>query len=146
MKTRKPIKYRYIDSLYEYTLDIIFTNDVKRSLKSLYKQWNISEEVHDCEGCTVICQGKEDKYQDISKYALIFDYSKLTNNLIAHEIQHLAAFVLSDRSIDLEGGNDDYENMAWLNGHLHEVVYSIIDKETLPIYNVKLTPTFKKIR
>ena len=67
MKTRKPIKYRYIDSLYEYTLDIIFTNDVKRSLKSLYKQWNISEEVHDCEGCTVICQGKEDKYQDISK-------------------------------------------------------------------------------
>jgi hypothetical protein len=139
------IKYIYVDSHYEYTLEIVFTHNVKRSLKHIYKKWGIEEEIFDCEGCTVTCMGSDDEVADITKYALIFKYDKLTENLIAHELCHLAAFILTDRSIDLAGGNDDYENFAWLSGALSEIVHQIIIKQGITIHPTKIQPKLKKI-
>lgn len=146
IKLLKPIRYIYTDSLYEFNLEIIFTNDLSRSLASVYKRWGISEEIFDCEGCVATCQDKDSNISDTTKYAIIFKYDKLTNGLIAHECQHLAAFILDDRQIDLAGGNDDYENLAWLTGHLNEIVYTIIEKESLPIYRALIEPKIKKLK
>jgi hypothetical protein len=139
------IKYLYTDSHYEYTLEIIFTTNVKRSLSNLYRKWNIEEEVFDCEACTVTCQDKDNEIADISKYGLIFSFDKLTENIICHEVAHLAAFILDDRSIDLQGGNDDYENFAWLCGHLSQIVHQVINKEELVIYQENIPAKIKKI-
>lgn len=141
-----PIRYLYSDANYEYNLEIIFTNDIKRSLGAVYKRWGITEEVFDCEACVACCQGQDDDVSDTTKYAILFKYHTLTNNIIAHECQHLAAFILDDRQIDLAGGNDDYENLAWLTGHLNEIVYCIIEKENLPMYKTQIEPKLKKLK
>lgn len=136
-------KYIYVDAQYEYTLEIIFTTDIKRSLKALYKRWDLDEEIFDCEACTVTCQ--HDGEQDISKYALVFNVNNLSHNIISHELLHLACFILDDRNIDLRGGNDDYENAAWLIGHLTEIVYQAIDKEGFKIKPTAIKAKIKKI-
>lgn len=132
-------KYIYVDSQYEYTLEIIFTTNIVRSVKSLYKRWDINEEVLDCEACTI------SDVENISRYALVFNVNNLTHNIIAHELLHLTAFILSDRNIDLAGGNDDYENTAWLMGHLSEIVYQAILKENYKIIPTSIKPKLKKI-
>jgi hypothetical protein len=81
----------------------------------------------------------------MTKYALIFDYDKLTDNLISHEVLHLSCFILDDRSIDLAGGNDDYENLAWLNGHLNDMVRQIIEKEGIEIHSTLIQSKTKKL-
>ena len=139
------IKYLYTDSNYEYTLEVIFTDNIKRALNSLYKKWGIDEEPFECEACTVTCQNDADNSLDISKYALIFTYDKLTENIITHEVTHLSAFILDDRNIDLQGGNDDYENFAWLSGHLSQIVHQIINKEKITIYPELISAKIKKI-
>lgn len=136
---KKNIRYLYTNDMYEFTLEIIFTNDVKKSLASLYKKWGIKEEVFNCEGCTVTDE------DDNSRYGLIFDYNKLTTNLIAHECLHLSAFLLDDRNIDLAGSNSDYENLAWINGLLNDLVHQIIEKEGIEIYQTKILSKFKKL-
>lgn len=135
----KSTRYLYHNDIYEFTLEVIFTLDVKRSLKSLYKRWGIMEEIFDCQGCTVTDE------LDISRYALIFDTGKLTDNLISHEILHLSTFIFDDRNIDLAGGEDDYENLAWFNGLLNDLIRQIIEKEGYPIYSTKIPSTFKKL-
>lgn len=137
------IRYLYTNDMYEFTLEIIFTHDVKRSLKALYKRWDIEEEIFDCEACTVTCHSEDDSTIDITKYGLIFSYKHLTENVVTHEVSHLAAFILDDRSIDLAGGNDDYENFAWLTGHLSELVHQVIRKHSI---NVKPTTIQGKIK
>jgi hypothetical protein len=99
----------------------------------------MDEESLDAEGCTVTC------ISDITKYALIFDNAKLTNNLISHEVLHLSCFILDDRSIDLAGGNDDYENLAWLNGHLNDMVRQIIEKEKITVHSTLIKSKTKKL-
>ncbi len=146
MKKHTTLRYLYSDANYEYNLEIIFTNDIKRSLAAVYKRWDIDEEVFDCEACVACCQGKDDKFSDTTKYAMLFKFDKLTNNVIAHECQHLAAFILDDRQIDLAGGNDDYENLAWLAGHLNEIVYCIVEKEKLDMYKTPIEPKLKKLK
>lgn len=133
------IKHLYTDANYKYTLEIIFTDNVKKSLKALYKKWDMDEEALNAEGCTVTC------ISDITKYALIFDNAKLTNNLISHEVLHLSCFILDDRSIDLAGGNDDYENLAWLNGHLNDMVRQIIEKENITVHSTLIKSKTKKL-
>lgn len=142
---KKERRYLYEADMYEYTLEIIFTTNVKKSLTALYKKWGIDEDAFDCEGCTVTCEGKGGKNRDISKYSLIFKYDKLTDNLISHECQHLSAFILDDRNIDLVGGNSDYENLAWLNGLLNDLVRQIIEKEGIEIHQTKMISRFKKL-
>lgn len=132
-------RYLYQADMYEYTLEVIFTSNVKRSLTSLYKRWDIKEEVFDCEGCTVTDE------DDNSRYGLIFRYKDLTDNLISHECQHLSAFILDDRNIDLAGGRDDYENLAWLNGLLNDLVRQIIEKEGIEVHQTKMISRFKKL-
>ena len=136
-------KYIYVDAQYEYTLEIIFTTDLKRSLKALYKKWDLDEEPEDCEACTVTCQ--YDDHNDITKYALIFNVNNLSHNIISHELLHLACFILDDRNIDLKGGNYDYENAAWLIGHLSEIVYQAISKEKYKIKPTAIKAKIKKI-
>lgn len=52
---------------------------------------------------------------------------------------HLTAFILDDRQIDMKGSDDAYENMAWLNGHLSQIVYRVLEKESL-VLNKPLIP------
>lgn len=137
-------RYLYTDSLYEYTLEIIFSDNVVDALGKLYKRWKLNTKPLDCEACTVTCLNEETDESDIHKYALIFDYNNLTNNVIAHECLHLATFILDDRNIDLEGGNSDYENLAWLIGSLVEIVYQIVNKEKFKINPPKHPPKLKK--
>lgn len=143
MKHLKPIRYTYTDSNYGYTLEVIFTNNIKRSVLNVYKRWGIEEDAYDCDACVAICEGR-DGFADITKYAIIFKYEALTHGTIAHECQHLSAFILDDREIDLAGGNSDYENLAWLNGHLNEIIHVIIEKEKIPIYKAEIEPKIKK--
>ena len=132
---RKTIKYRYTDAQYGYTLDIIFTDSMKRVVNNIYSKWGVEAEAEDCSGCTLICVLPKG-IRDITKYALVFRYNQLGINLIAHECQHLAAFILTDRNIDLPGENNDFENMCWLTGHLNQMVYDIVVKEQLEfMYN-----------
>lgn len=126
-------RYLYTDSLYEYKLEIIFTDSVFDALKSLYKRWKLNTEPLDSTACTVSCLNEETDEIDIHKYALIFDINNLTNNVISHECLHLSTFILNDRNIDLEGGNNDYENLAWLIGHLVEIVYQLVNKNKYTI-------------
>jgi hypothetical protein len=135
----KMIRHLYTDANYEYTLEVIFTYDVKKALKALYKKWKMDDEAIDAEGFTVRCK------DDITKYALIFDYDKLTNNLISHEVLHVSTFILDDRTIDLAGGNDDYENLAWLNGHLNDLVRQIIKKEGIRLHPTLIQSKTKKL-
>ena len=133
------IRHLYTDANYEYTLEIIFTDNAKKSLKALFKRWNIKDEAVDAEGFTVRC-----KY-DITKYALIFDINKLTDNLISHEVLHISCFILDDRTIDLIGGNGDYENLAWLNGHLNDMVRQVIEKEKIVVHSTLIKSKTKKL-
>lgn len=127
------LRYLYTDNMYEYTLEILFTDNIVKTLSNLYKRWKLKTEAYNCEACTVICLNEATDESDIHKYALIFDVNKLTHNVISHECLHLSTFILNDRNIDLEGSNDDYENFAWLIGSLVEVVYQIINKHELKI-------------
>jgi hypothetical protein len=133
------VKHLYTDANYEYTLEVIFTNDVKKTLKALFKRWKMNDEALDAEGFTVCCKN------DITKYALIFDYDKLTDNLISHEVLHISCFILDDRTIDLAGGNNDYENLAWLNGHLNDMVRQVIEKEKITIHSTLIKSKTKKL-
>jgi hypothetical protein len=133
------IRHLYTDANYEYTLEVIFTDDVKKALRALCKKWKIVDDIVDAEGFTVRCKN------DMTKYALIFDYDKLTDNLISHEVLHLSCFILDDRSIDLAGGNYDYENLAWLNGHLNDMVRQIIEKEGIEIHSTLIQSKTKKL-
>jgi hypothetical protein len=133
------VRHLYTDANYEYTLEVIFTSDVKKALGALCKKWRIVDDIVDAEGFTVRCKG------DITKYALIFDFDKLTNNLISHEVLHVSAFILDDRTIDLAGGNDDYENLAWLNGHLNDLVRQIIKKEGIRLHPTLIQSKTKKL-
>ena len=135
----KPIKYIYINDVYEFTLEVIFTYNVKRSLKALYKKWDIEEEVFDCHGCTVTNE------YDTTKYGLIFNLDCLTDNLISHEVLHLSAFIFDDRQIDLAGGEDDYENMAWFNGLLNDLIRQMVKDSKLNIKKCLISSKFKKI-
>lgn len=141
----KSLRYLYTDSNYEYTLEIIFTNNVKRSLKSLYKRWDLNEELVDGEGLSVTCENERIDFKDITKYALIFDYNKLTDNLISHEVLHTSIFILIDRNIDLAGHDDYYENLAWLNGHLNDLVRQIISREKIQMYKTPIEAKIKKL-
>lgn len=133
------VRHLYTDANYEYTLEVIFTDDVKKALRTLCKKWKIVDDIVDAEGFTVRCKN------DMTKYALIFDYDKLTDNLISHEVLHLSCFILDDRSIDLAGGNYDYENLAWLNGHLNDMVRQIIEKEGIEIHSTLIQSKTKKL-
>lgn len=133
------VRHLYTDANYEYTLEVIFTDDVKKALRTLCKKWKIVDDIIDAEGFTVRCKN------DMTKYALIFDYDKLTDNLISHEVLHLSCFILDDRSIDLAGGNYDYENLAWLNGHLNDMVRQIIEKEGIEIHSTLIQSKTKKL-
>jgi hypothetical protein len=133
------IRHLYTDANYEYTLEIIFTDNAKKSLKALFKRWNIKDEAVDAEGFTVKCK------DDMTKYALIFDINKLTDNLISHEVLHLSCFILDDRTIDLIGGNGDYENLAWLNGHLNDMVRQVIEKEKIVVHSTLIKSKTKKL-
>jgi hypothetical protein len=133
------VRHLYTDANYEYTLEVIFTDDVKKALRALCKKWKIVDDIVDAEGFTVRCKN------DMTKYALIFDYDKLTDNLISHEVLHLSCFILDDRSIDLAGGNYDYENLAWLNGHLNDMVRQIIEKEGIEIHSTLIQSKTKKL-
>jgi len=133
------IRHLYTDANYEYTLEIIFTDNAKKSLKALLKRWKIQDEAVDAEGFTVKCKG------DMTKYALIFDINKLTDNLISHEVLHLSCFILDDRTIDLIGGNGDYENLAWLNGHLNDMVRQVIEKEKIVVHSTLIKSKTKKL-
>jgi len=133
------VKHLYTDANYEYTLEVIFTSNVKKSLKALFKRWNMEDEAVSAEGFTVTCMN------DITKYALIYDTNKLTDNLISHEILHLSCFILDDRTIDLAGGNNDYENLAWLNGHLNDMVRQVIEKENITIHSTLIKSKTKKL-
>ena len=135
----KMIRHLYTDANYEYTLEIAFTDNVKKAFKSLLKRWKMQDEAVDAEGFTVRCK------DDITKYALIFDYNKLTDNLISHEVLHLSCFILDDRTIDLAGGNDDYENLAWLNGHLNDMVRQVIEKENITMHSTLIKSKTKKL-
>jgi len=133
------VRHLYTDANYEYTLEVIFTDNVKKALRALYKKWKMDDDIVDAEGFTVCCKN------DITKYALIFDYDKLTNNLIIHEVLHVSTFILDDRTIDLAGGNDDYENLAWLNGHLNDLVRQIIKKEGIRLHPTLIQSKTKKL-
>jgi hypothetical protein len=133
------IRHLYTDANYEYTLEIIFTDNAKKSLKALLKRWKIQDEAVDAEGFTVKCK------DDMTKYALIFDINKLTDNLISHEVLHLSCFILDDRTIDLIGGNGDYENLAWLNGHLNDMVRQVIEKEKIVVHSTLIKSKTKKL-
>jgi hypothetical protein len=133
------IRHLYTDANYEYTVEIMFTSNVKKSLKALFKRWNMEEEAVSAEGFTVICKN------DITKYALIYDINKLTDNLISHEVLHLSCFILDDRTIDLAGGNNDYENLAWLNGHLNDMVRQVIEKEKITVHSTLIKSKTKKL-
>ena len=133
------VRHLYTDANYEYTLEVIFTDNVKKALRALYKKWKMDDYIVDAEGFTVCCKN------DITKYALIFDYDKLTNNLIIHEVLHVSTFILDDRTIDLAGGNDDYENLAWLNGHLNDLVRQIIKKEGIRLHPTLIQSKTKKL-
>ena len=140
----KTIKYRYIDSQYGYTLDIIFTDNIKRIVTNIYNKWGVEEEVYDCSGCTLICISP-DNVRDITKYALVFRYDQLGINLIAHECQYLSAFILTDRAIGLPGENNDFENMCWLTGHLNQMVWDIVVKEQLEFVDIPLPIKLTKL-
>jgi hypothetical protein len=133
------VKHLYTDANYEYTLEVIFTDNVKKALKALFKRWKMDDEALDAEGFTVCCK------DDITKYALIFDINKLTDNLISHEVLHISCFILDDRTIDLAGGNNDYENLAWLNGHLNDMVRQVIEKERITIHSTLIKSKTKKL-
>jgi hypothetical protein len=133
------IRHLYTDANYEYTLEIIFTDNAKKSLKALFKRWNIKDEAVDAEGFTVKCK------DDMTKYALIFNINKLTDNLISHEVLHISCFILDDRTIDLIGGNGDYENLAWLNGHLNDMVRQVIEKEKIVVHSTLIKSKTKKL-
>jgi hypothetical protein len=133
------VKHLYTDANYEYTVEIMFTSNVKKSLKALFKRWNMDDEALDAEGFAVCCK------DDITKYALIYDTNKLTDNLISHEVLHLSCFILDDRTIDLAGGNNDYENLAWLNGHLNDMVRQVIEKEKITVHSTLIKSKTKKL-
>lgn len=133
------IRHLYTDANYEYTVEIMFTSNVKKSLKALFKRWKMDDEAVSAEGFTVTCK------DDITKYALIFDTNKLTDNLISHEVLHLSCFILDDRTIDLAGGNNDYENLAWLNGHLNDMVRQVIEKEKIIVHSTLIKSKTKKL-
>jgi hypothetical protein len=45
----------------------------------------------------------------------------------------------------LAGGNDDYENLAWLNGHLNDLVRQIIKKEGIRLHPTLIQSKTKKL-
>lgn len=137
------ISYTYINDLYDFTLTVIFTENIVKTLKALYKTWHIKEKALDCAACTVSCITSK-HITDITKYALIYRYDTLTENTISHEVNHLTAFILSDREIDLPGKEDNYENMSWLNGLLNDIVRQIIKKEKLNILDSNILSTYIK--
>lgn len=139
------LRYLYTDSKYEYTLEIIFTEKPERSLKNLYKRWDVDEESIDGAAYVVVCENKAGDYRDISRYGLIFGYEHLTPNVIAHECTHLAAFILTDRAIDLPGKDGNYENMCWVVGHLVEMVTNLVEKLKLPIHTGNFPTKLKKL-
>jgi hypothetical protein len=56
-------RYIYIDTQYEYSLEIVFTDNIKRAISNMYRKWKINQEPVDCFACTLTCRDKNDKFQ-----------------------------------------------------------------------------------
>ena len=52
----KMIRHLYTDANYEYTLEIMFTDNVKKAFKTLLKRWKMQDDAVDAEGFTVRCK------------------------------------------------------------------------------------------
>jgi hypothetical protein len=129
----KTINKTYKSNTYEYTLKIIFTDDIVAEQKKIFKKWNVFEEADDA---AALCLRQP---SGIEQYALIYGYRDLTDNCIQHEIQHLSCFILEDRNIGLKGEYDDYEPLCWLTGELSEVVRKVILDNKIPIVTSNYT-------
>lgn len=138
-------RYLYTDHKYEYTVEIIFTDDPKRSLCNLYKRWGIDEDPIDGVALTVYCENKSGSYIDIGRYALIFGYEHFTPNVIAHECTHLTMAILGDRSIDLPGKDGKYENVCWFVGHFTEMILDLAKQIGVPVLSGDFPVKLKKL-
>jgi hypothetical protein len=78
----------------------------------------VASDVLDCEGVTM-------GYN--KSYIVALVKNKISHNLIAHELFHLAQMVTKD--IDIE----DEESQAWLNGYVTENVYKLLHKKNIEV-------------
>jgi hypothetical protein len=104
--------------MYSCIIQIIITDDLIKTVNSIYKKYKIDDVFSDsAEGCFITT--------DIDMYMLCLDIKYLTHNTIAHEIYHAVPKLTADRDIN------DEEAQAWLCGWLTEQVYKFIDKKQL---------------
>lgn len=131
-------KYTYLNDLYEFSLEIVFTENFKQTIERYSIDWGIKGDSWDFEACVISKPATKNSHRSLGKYVIIYRREYLTENIISHEINHLTAFILEDRSIDLEGKNGDYENMSWLNGLLNEVVRQAVREEKIKLKKSKI--------
>ena len=129
----KTIKCTYKSNAHEYILTVIFTNDIIKYQQKYFDKWKIVEEADDCSGVVLL------NPESIEEYVIIYNYKWLTDNTLAHELGHLACFILEDRNIGLKGENHDYEPLCWVIGELTEVVRKMIEDKKIPILVSKFT-------
>lgn len=129
----KTVKCTYKSNAYEYTLTVIFTDDIISYQQKYFKKWKVTEEADDCSGVCLL------NPNSIEEYVIIYNYKFLTDNCVAHELVHLGCFILEDRNIGIKGEHQDYEPLCWIIGELTEVVRKMIQDKKIPIMVSKFT-------
>jgi hypothetical protein len=112
------IKAKIKLSVYETGVELLVVDTMDEFQQLLEKRGIIIPDISNCDGITL-------GYEDL--YHIVFIKERISHNLLAHEIFHLALMVTKDIDIN------DEESQAWLNGYITEQVYKILTKKNITI-------------
>lgn len=105
-------------SVYETVVQLMVVDSMDEFQELLAKKGIMVADVTNCDGITL---GYD------QSYLVVLVKERISHNLIAHELFHLAQMVTKDIDIN------DEESQAWLNGYITEQVYKILNKKSIPI-------------
>lgn len=119
----KIFKRKHVIPLYETTIHMFVVNSMQDMQTYINKIDKDGVDVLGNDGC--VFQLMESNYD----WCIVLVKDKISHNLIAHETFHLTSKILNTLSVNNE------EAGAWLMGHLIDYIYSLFNKNEIPIKN-----------
>lgn len=108
--------------IYEAVVNICIVENIDDMQAYLDKKTKGLIDVSDSEGCVF------DWYTPTGiEYYIVFVAGKLSHNLVAHEVYHLACRLMRDVNIN------DEESVAWLLGYVTENIYKVLKAKNYKI-------------
>lgn len=115
--------YNFIANPYEDNINVIFTDDIKRSITDQCKRLKINPKPYLPIGAgAVVCQVKEKNYRGTW---CLFDVNKYNPGIVVHETVHLSYNILNPRGLKLN--NHTEEAFAYLQQFIFNQITDFYD-------------------